>query len=446
MEGKEGSIPRLMSYAVRIADYASRPMFRFSLPIVIMLICSDVVLSPETFAQLPPEQMFEIEKSSCKVCHGKEKVDYNNSIHDQRGITCTDCHGGDPTTLKKDRSMSPTAGFKKKPDKRGSAELCASCHNDERIMTPYGLPTDQFDQYLISQHGRRLFEHNDTNVAVCTDCHQTHATLPRTDPRSTTHVANVPKTCATCHADDALMKPYDLPTDQYDKYLNSVHGKALLERGNTAAPNCARCHGTHGAVPPGIADVSKVCGQCHSNTRDYFNQSPHKEPMDEQKISECASCHNNHDNQIPTLALFDTSCGRCHEATTPAFRRGQEIQALLVNATTALNAANQHVADAKHQGVYTSEYEFTLEEARTNLLRVIPVTHTLSLSTIKDFTDKAQGEADNVKLDIHNYFQSLRVRRIGLGFTWIFLLSVIIALYVRVRRADREWREEQEGN
>jgi hypothetical protein len=336
--------------------------------------------------------------------------------------------------------MSPAAGFKRKPDKKGIAQLCAHCHNDERMMTPYGLPTDQFDQYQISVHGARLFEHNDTNVAVCIDCHQAHETKPHTDPRSTTYIANVPKTCAKCHTDAALMKPYGIPTDQYDKYVNSVHGKALLEQGNTAAPNCALCHGTHGAAPPGVADISKMCGQCHNNPRDYFNQSPHKKPMDEQKISECASCHNHHDIATPTLALFDTSCGRCHEAGTPAFRRGQELKALLVNATIALDTANRSIVDARQQGMHTAEYEFALEEARTNLLRVISVTHTLSLSAVKEFTDKAQGEADNVKLDIHNYFQSLKIRKVGLGLIWIFLFGTIVALFWRQRRADREWR------
>ena len=448
MEGLEWKDGRMEGwkdgeYALRITHYALRFTFHVSRLTLLVLWLSGF-LAFEAFAQLLPEQMFKIEGSSCKVCHGKEKVAYTGSIHDQRGLTCTDCHGGDSTSLKQKQAMSPTAGFKGKPDKKGIVELCARCHSDERIMTPYGLPTNQFGQYRISVHGTRLFEHNDTNVAVCTNCHQTHETLSHTDPRSTTYIANVPKTCAKCHADAALMKPYGIPTNQYDKYVNSVHAKALLEQGNTAAPNCARCHGTHGAAPPGVADVSKVCGQCHNNTRDYFNQSPHKKAMEEQKLPECASCHSNHDIAIPTLALFDTSCGRCHETGTAAFRRGQEIKTLLVNATTALDAANQYVADAKHQGVHTAEYEFVLEEARTNLLRVIPVTHTMSLSTVKDFTEKSQGEADKVKLNIHNYFESLKIRKVALGLIWVFLFGTIVALFWRLRRADREWREKIE--
>ena len=121
------------------------------------------------------------------------------------------------------------------------------------------------------------------------------------------------------------------------------------------------------------------------------------------------------------------------------------MKALLANSISALDEAKQIVTEAKHQGVYTAEYEFTLEEARTNLLRVIPITHTLSLTTVKEFTDKAQGEANHVKLDVHNYFESLKFRRVGMGIIWILLFSTIVALFWRLRRADREWREQEES-
>jgi cytochrome c553 len=73
-----------------------------------------------------------------------------------------------------------------------------------------------------------------------------------------------------------------------------VHGEALLEDADPNAPNCARCHGVHGASPPGFGDVAKVCGQCHASARLFFERSVHKEAMDAAGLPECASCHGNH--------------------------------------------------------------------------------------------------------------------------------------------------------
>jgi len=238
------------------------------------------------------------------------------------------------------------------------------------------------------------------------------------------------------------MKQYNLPSDQYDKYVSSVHGKALLETGLTrGVPNCATCHGTHGAMPPGVEDVSKICGQCHSDIRDHFNKSPHKKAMDEQKITECASCHNNHDNVRPTLEMFDTTCGRsnCHEKNTSEYKNGQEIKALIAKANILLSETRQRVEDAKRQGMHTIEYEFALKEARTYIQEAKPVTHALSEETIREYTSKAEGEANKVKEDINHHFELQRVRKVYLGFAWLFIFVAIVALYLRKRRADRDW-------
>ena len=43
-----------------------------------------------------------------------------------------------------------------------------------------------------------------------------------------------------------------LPCDEYAKWRKSVHGKALLDKGDLSAPTCNNCHGNHGAAPPQI--------------------------------------------------------------------------------------------------------------------------------------------------------------------------------------------------
>ena len=60
----------------------------------------------------------------------------------------------------------------------------------------------------------------------------------------------VPKLCARCHSDAALMHKFGPQerVDQYAQYLTSVHGKRIAA-GDTAAAVCTDCHGVHGIGP-----------------------------------------------------------------------------------------------------------------------------------------------------------------------------------------------------
>lgn len=56
--------------------------------------------------------------------------------------------------------------------------------------------------------------------------------------------AQDPAMCASCHADEKVMQPYDLPVDQYSQYQTSGHGK-LLAKGDGKVAVCSDCHGAH---------------------------------------------------------------------------------------------------------------------------------------------------------------------------------------------------------
>ncbi len=134
----------------------------------------------------------------------------------------------------------------------------------------------------------------DPNAAECASCHGSHEIQPVKDSRSLVYATNIPSVCANCHSDAKLMSKYKIPTDQYDNYVSSVHGVALLEKGDLSSPSCNDCHGNHGAVPPGVESISKVCGTCHVLNMELFEQSPHKKAFDENNYPECESCHGNH--------------------------------------------------------------------------------------------------------------------------------------------------------
>ena len=143
--------------------------------------------------------------------------------------------------------------------------------------------------------------------------------------------------------------------------------------------------------------------------------------------------------------MYDTTCSRseCHDKDSSEYKIGQQIKTLITEANIILDEAQQSVENVKQQGVYTIEYEFALKEAQTYIKEVEPIIHTLSEQTIKEYTGKAIADSNKVKEDILKYSQSLRIRKVYLGIAWLFIFSLIVALYIRKRRADRDWENEQ---
>lgn len=380
------------------------------------------------------------EQNSCPICHSREGVEHSESIHAKRGLSCVDCHGGDPTDVT-ENAMATRKGFRGKPTKPEIVRMCSSCHSSLTYMEGYGIPTDQFAEYRESSHGRKLLQENDQNVPSCTGCHEKHRILPPTDARSLMHKANVLVTCSGCHSDQSLMRQYGIPTNQYALYVESVHGRALLERGNEAAPDCARCHGTHEATPAGGAVVSKLCGQCHIKELDYFNRSPHKRAMSAKGFSECVSCHASHDIQYPTAEFYDSVCLRCHTPDSHPYQQGQKIKTLLINARGAIDDAQKELDQVKRKGLDVLNEELLLADARSSVVEAIPIQHALLMDDIQDLTDKSASLADEVKLRSHNILEGLRMRRVVLGFLWLGVLGTVLALYVERRRVERKQRQ-----
>lgn len=100
----------------------------------------------------------------CLQCHagqpgslGAPVRDWQGSVHQRNGISCHDCHGGDPTDFA--NAMSPERGFIGAPDYEQVPEFCGRCH--------VGVLGD----YRESAHGRKVQE----GGAQCVICHGNHA-------------------------------------------------------------------------------------------------------------------------------------------------------------------------------------------------------------------------------------------------------------------------------
>ena len=394
-----------------------------------------------TFAFLRPGQAQTVDEASysCMVCHGEQKVEYQESIHEKRGILCHDCHGGDPTSLDQEISMSPKTGFVGKPPKQKLTFLCGNCHADRKRMQPFGIPTHQLDDYKTSQHGIALLERNDPNAATCIDCHGTHRILLADNPESKVFPTNLPQVCAGCHSNKELMDKYNLPSNTFEEYSQGIHGEFLLQKNDRSAPTCARCHGNHGALPPGVTQVEHVCGQCHIRATDYFDQSPHLSAMKRNQMAQCISCHEPHRTQKANINMLGPVCTQCHDEGSGAYKRGQQIKTLIVEVQDEIKETENLIAEAKLKGIDVMEDEVAVERAKSNLAQAIPKIHALNLSLVEENTVDAKSIASDIKLRIHEILESFRLRKVALGFIWLFIFFTVTVLYMKKKRADREF-------
>lgn len=135
---------------------------------------------------------------TCGKCHENVLLTYERSIHGKDALAgkkeapvCTDCHG--EHTIKSHEepgsSVYPTAI---------SEKTCPACHGAERIISKYRLPPDRVRTYMESYHGLAS-KYGSTTVANCASCHGAHDILPSSDPNSSVHKNNLPKTCGKCH-------------------------------------------------------------------------------------------------------------------------------------------------------------------------------------------------------------------------------------------------------
>ena len=375
----------------------------------------------------------DIKNNNCVVCHADQWEQMKGSIHVQHQITCDRCHGGDPAEEDMEEAKAPGTNFIGIPNKVQVAEKCGGCHADVETMNFYGLPTDQLARYKTSAHGKLLFERGDEHGAVCSDCHGYHDVVSVIDPQSPVYPLNLPVTCNRCHGDKAVMAPYKHPVDIFEKYQKSVHGVALFEKGDLSVANCAKCHGSHGAMPPGVREIGNTCGKCHVNEKKYFLQGPHAQASQDGYFSECASCHDYHDIQRPDTNLYNTACLNCHSEGDEAFERGQKIKEMIDSSHNALATAAQTVKEAALEGIFVDEEAASLQEVKTNVIEMAPLQHSLSTAQITELYGNAVSLTDGIKKGVQGKRQSLKWRKIALVPLWIFIFLMVVVLQMKYK-------------
>jgi predicted CXXCH cytochrome family protein len=394
-------------------------------------------------------------KNSCLECHsqfeaplGVNSQDYHGSVHAQKGITCTNCHGGDASSDDMTISMGKKAGFRGHIERIQIPALCGKCHSDAAYIRGFdpSLRTDQLSQYVTSVHGK-LIAKGDSHAAVCTDCHSVHNIVSPKDPRSPVYPTNVSVTCSKCHADAEHMKPYKIPVNQFAEYQHSVHHKALVE-GDLSAPTCTTCHGSHGAAPPGVDSVQNVCSTCHLFQAQLFDSGPHKDAFAAMSLPGCITCHSNHGIIPPTDSLIGTGqgavCVKCHSDGDAGFAVSATMHKELVDLDAAITRSEAILARAEDSGVEVGEAKLALSEAHDNLTKARVAIHSVRQAALDQEIQaglKVTQKSYQAGVDA---MAEVKYRRTGLLLSLVAIGFVIVALALLLREIERKDRTKKE--
>ncbi|MGC3999165.1 MAG: cytochrome c3 family protein [Anaeromyxobacter sp.] len=191
-----------------------------------------------------------------------------------------------------------------------SNDDCLMCHADEQSATLAGggelklAPVDAA-AYGGSVHGKAQ------QPVSCVQCH-VGMTTEHSDGKPLPYkgTANLTRrhveACKACHIQN------------FKKSLDGVHHR-VAEAGNTSAPTCVDCHGSHAvAGPHERGRIAQLCAECHFEEAEAFAKSVHGRALDQKNedVPVCTDCHRAHDTidvRGGQMALRTADiCGRCH--------------------------------------------------------------------------------------------------------------------------------------
>lgn len=356
---------------------------------------------------------------------------FQGDVHAAAGLQCQSCH----TSPARDGAYRVAA-------RTDIAPMCARCHADAAYMRQFDpqVRVDQFSQYLTSAHGQAMAK-GEVRVATCSDCHGSHGVTRVRDPRAPVAPLNVAKTCAQCHADPVRMKAFGHEATPLADWSSSVHATALIKRGDTSAPTCNTCHGSHGATPPGVTEVANACSQCHVREAELFNASPKKAIFDDLGQAECLVCHSNHAIHKPADSLVGLDepavCTTCHDAAGNGAQTITRVRSGLDAISTTLERAQVVVDEAERAGMLVDEARVALQEAREQQIQSRVLVHAFADKPFADVAARGAEAAARAQQAGERALAELQTRRRGLAVATLFIVGFLITLGLKIRRLDR---------
>ncbi|MBI2375079.1 MAG: hypothetical protein HYV07_13870 [Deltaproteobacteria bacterium] len=405
-------------------------------------LISGVLIFGLTFAEPSPPPP----EGYCIHCHTQQDErrlavptsSIAKSVHAHLEGTCVNCHGGDAREPTK-RAHDPRLGFRGKPTTADAPRVCGGCHADAAFIRRFSakLSVDQLSLYRVSIHGQEL-ERGNLEVATCVSCHRFHDVRHVGDPESPVFPTNVSQTCGGCHGKKGHAATKHSRRNPLEDWSASVHGKAVLEKGDLSAPTCNDCHGDHGASPPGTSDIHLACGQCHSQESAKFMEGPHAEPFDRLGFAQCVECHSNHLVEPASEALLSTTergvCRKCHKAGTEGAEAAAAMKKILEESRRAADVARTKLMVARTVGLSLPDADVLEAELRTALSRMRVDVHGME-ATALDEEAKVVGQlAKRMQASADAATAELELRRKGHVVFVVLVAALVGLILLRIRR------------
>jgi predicted CXXCH cytochrome family protein len=271
----------------------------------------------------------KLKRPACQTCHREAHAVYGKGVHQQKGLSCKECHAVHQITRERKycASCHPNVAHNTLPARvKHLAELqCAACHStvarsevEIDVTLPPGTSVKKENVDRNGDGRIDLKEWTFVEAYLEQNFKGHYRVNKRFTVKSDAHaVTSKPVPCDRCHIErkvfgKALLKrigpiPYDLPVDaarfvpeipSIPRYRETVHG--------TKGVVCADCHIGTEKVSDGI------CTNCHEEIFTLYKHTPHGT----KNAAQCTDCHNPHLikgykdlNAQERVAV----CARCHK-------------------------------------------------------------------------------------------------------------------------------------
>ncbi len=222
-----------------------------------------------SFAKDDPHPVSE-RNAVCLQCHNrKNRLFWEGSQHDNRGLACTNCHmvmrnilapGGPP--IPEFGLTKPEAGLAKPT----VTQVCRQCHLRQAA-------SEMYNAHMPLREGKM----------DCTSCHNPHGTVTQKLLKGN----SLNDVCFKCHADK--------------------RGPFLWEH-PPVVESCANCHSPHGSNHESMLVLPKprLCQNCHIEAR-HPTEAHTEQPIPDKFVAfrACVTCHYNvHGSNHPSGYRF----------------------------------------------------------------------------------------------------------------------------------------------
>ncbi|MBM2814198.1 MAG: doubled protein [Ignavibacteria bacterium] len=321
--------------------------------------------------------------ATCASCHSSHLIlphtDSRSSISRSKiAGTCTKCHG------KIEEVHQKVIDGKRWEKEAHILPSCVDCHQPHKARKVFYLQGMSNSECMKCHQNKMLVSSKtgislyiDTNVVGhsmhkkinCTQCHSNLTPSTKRPCATITQQVN----CASCH---------DKVGDEYNK---SIHGK-LLVRGDTMAPTCKECHGTHNILdrrdpksPVFSQNIPGLCGKCHLEGKkaavriasemkshqivDKYRESIHGKGLFKSGLTvtaTCTGCHTAH-RELPKTdpessinpKNIPNTCGTCHYGINEIYKNSIHSKEFNTKTDKKLPGCNDchlsHTIESTHQ-------------------------------------------------------------------------------------------------